>query len=384
MNTRKIRVLQVNKLYYPVTGGIEKIVQEISEGLVGDKEIENRVLVCQQKGKGIQEEVNQVSVIRCSSMGVVSSLPISPEFIWKFRKMSKDQDIIHIHVPFPLGDLACLLSGFKGKVVIWWHSDIVRQKKLLKLYRPLMRWMLRRADAIVVATEGNIEGSLYLEPYASKCQVIPFGVDKELMKAADLYMGQEIGKHHTTTRFLFAGRLVYYKGCDILLKAFAGLKGKEAELVVIGDGVLREELMELAKKLRIQNQVTFLGEVSQEVLLQNFADCDVFVLPSIVPSEAFGIVQIEAMAFGKPVINTNLKSGVPYVSRNGETGLTVEAGNTAQLTEAMDKLMDNKELREKYGRAAAEKARTYYNMDHMISEVRKLYMRLSNIKGRKD
>lgn len=384
MSSRKVRVLQANKLYYPVKGGIEKVVQEISEGLIGDAEIENHVLVCQQKGKGICEQVNHVAVTRCRSLGVVSSLPISPEFIWRFRQMSKKQDIVHIHVPFPLGDLACLLSGFKGKVVVWWHSDIVRQKKLLKVYKPLMKWLLKRADAIVVATEGNIAGSQYLKPFASKCRVIPFGVNRELMQEADLCLSQKKEKRESIVKFLFTGRLVYYKGCDVLLKAFAGLKGKEAQLIMIGDGDLRKELEEMAKELGIREQVKFMGEVSQKVLVDNFADCDVFVLPSVAPSEAFGIVQIEAMAFGKPVINTNLKSGVPYVSRDGETGLTVEAGNAGQLTEAMERLLENRELREKYGKAAAERVRLCYNMDYMIGEIKKLYIELSNTKSRKD
>lgn len=179
----KIRVLQVNKLYYPVTGGIERVVQQLAEGLCEDTD--TKVLVCRRKGRTIVEQIAGIEVTRASSMGMLSSLPLSVSFLWKFRRMAKDRDIIHIHMPFPLGDLACFLSGYKGRVILWWHSDIVRQKKLMKLYRPLMEWLLRRADCIVVATQGHIDGSKYLKPYQEKCRIIPFGVDLKIEKEAD-------------------------------------------------------------------------------------------------------------------------------------------------------------------------------------------------------
>ena len=375
---KKIKVLQANKLYYPVTGGIEKVVQDISEGFRDDPEIENQVLVCQKKGRGSKDIVNGVSVTRCSSWGVVSSLPISFSYLKEFKIWAKCEDIIHIHAPFPLGDLACRLSNYKGKIVVWWHSDIVRQKKLMKAYRPLMEWLLKRADAIIVATEGNIEGSQYLVSYREKCHVIPFGVDPKLMFEADRYLKSERIKklEAVDIKFLFTGRLVCYKGCDVLLQAFAKMKNKKATLTIIGEGKLRAELVALSEKLEIKERVDFLGEVGRETLLQNFAECDVFVLPSVAPSEAFGIVQIEAMAYGKPVINTKLKSGVPYVSIHGETGVTVEAGDVKALSAAMDLLAENFELRERYGVAAAARAREIYSMDCMLARLKQLYINL--------
>ena len=131
-NVKKTKVLQVNKLYHPITGGIERVVQQIAEGL--NDRTDMKVLVCQRKGKAVTEEVNGVWVRRSSSFGVLASLPISFSFLLELRKLSKDRDVIHFHMPFPLGDLACLLSGYKGKVVVWWHSDIVRQKKMMKLF----------------------------------------------------------------------------------------------------------------------------------------------------------------------------------------------------------------------------------------------------------
>ena len=244
-----------------------------------------------------------------------------------------------------------------------------------------MQKMLQRADAIVVATEGHIKHSAYLGPYKEKCVVIPYGVDHAIEDAADRYTENKVAEQiidiaspkekKRYPSFLFVGRLVYYKGCDVLLKAFA--KAKDAELVIVGSGALEEECHRLAENLGIQERVRFMGEVSEQELQRHMAECDVFVLPSVAKSEAFGIVQIEAMAYGKPVINTNLPSGAPYVSIHGETGLTVEPGNAEQLAEAMQWMAEHKEERFAMGRKARERMKTEYRQEVMTTRVLKLY-----------
>lgn len=374
----KIRILQVNKLYYPVTGGIERVVQQLAEGLCD--ETDTKVLVCRKKGRTIVEQVGGVEVTRASSIGMLSSLPLSVPFLWKFRRMAKDRDIIHIHMPFPLGDLACFLSGYKGKVILWWHSDIVRQKKLMKLYRPLMEWLLRRADCIVVATQGHIDGSEYLKPYEEKCRIIPFGVDRKIEEQADQWIASrkeaEDGRYpEKTIRFLFVGRLVYYKGCCVLLEAFGKAAGKDSRLRldIVGTGPLEAELKRQTEELGLVDRIYFHADVNDDELMQYFNECDVFVLPSLQRSEAFGLVQIEAMAFGKPVINTKLSSGVPYVSLHGETGMTVEPGNVAELAEAMQYMAEYPEERLQMGKRARARMEAQFRMDTMLARVKKLY-----------
>lgn len=382
----KMNVMQVCRMYYPMLGGIERIVQDIAEGLC--QETNMSVLTCQVKGAGSEEEINGVKVYRCSSMGTFCSLPVSPAFLMQFRKKSRMQDIIHIHMPFPLADLACLLSGYKGKVVLWWHSDVVRQKKMMYFYRPIMERLLKRADVIMVATEGHIEGSSYLGPYRSKCRVIPFGVERGVLDSADKYLSgfekkqcnsAEVYAEGDNTgdevKFLFIGRLVYYKGCEVLLHALKDVD--RAFLTVIGDGALKGELEQLTSELGIAERVRFLGSVSNDILKQELADCDVFVLPSIAKSEAFGIVQMEAMAYGKPVINTKLPSGVPYVSLDRQTGLTVEPGDDKALAGAMQWLIEHPLERWQFGKAAAKRVREYYNVDYMIDQVLNVYCELN-------
>ncbi len=365
----KLKILQINKLYYPVTGGIERVVQQIAEGL--KNEIELEVLVCKQRGKTVTEYINGVKITRAGSLGVLFSMPISLSFFSKVRKLSKDKDILHFHMPFPLGDFACLLSGYRGKVVLWWHSDIVRQKKLMKLYQPIMEWLLRRADVIVVATQGHIDGSDYLPKYKDKCVIIPYGVDSVVNYKGDQYLKEVGSLHRDKLKLLFVGRLVYYKGCEVLLRAVSKVDG--IELSIVGNGELEDKLKEETAKLGILDKVRFCGNLDEDELNIAFQECDVFVLPSILKSEAFGLVQIEAMAYGKPVINTSLPSGVPYVSLDKVTGLTVPPDDVQALADAIQWMVDHEEERIEMGKKARERVKEYFQMDTMLDKILKLY-----------
>jgi len=372
--SKRLRVLQVNKLYYPAIGGIERVVQQIAEGLSED--VNMNVLVCSDTIHYKKEELNGVQITRLPKLFQFGSLPIPFGFNITLRHLSKTQDIIHLHMPFPLGDIACLLSRFQGKIIVWWHSDVVRQKKMMRLYKPVMLQMLKRADAIVVATEGHIEGSAYLKPFREKCVVIPFGVDEKVEQAADLYWMQqtqqkEVRNTNKTVKFLFVGRLVYYKGCDVLLKAFANVQG--AELEIVGEGALEEKCKSIVNTGGFQNKVHFYGKLTERKLFQKYSECDVLVLPSVARSEAFGLVQIEAMAFGKPIINTKLSSGVPFVSIHGETGLTVEQGNQEQLTQAMQWMVEHPKERLQMGINARERMKAEYRQEQMLDKVFQLY-----------
>lgn len=370
----KIKVLQVNKLYYPEIGGIEKTLQQLSEGLSKQNDLE--VLVCQKKGRGLSECINGVRVYRAGSFGVVSSVPISITFIWKFRKMSKNKDIVHLHLPFPLGDLACLLSGYKGKVIVYWHSDVVKQKGWMLLYKPLMVQFLKRADVILVGALGIAKGSKYLQPYLGKCREVPFAVEDCILELGGQYLLKYgYKRNQKELSFLFVGRLVYYKGCSVLIEAFSKMNSN-SELNIVGSGDLEIELKDQCRKLNIENRVHFIGNASEEKLRMLFECADVFVLPSIERSEAFALVQLEAMAYGIPVINTNLPSGVPEVSIHNQTGLTVEPNNSVQLREAMEWMERNPKERIEMGKAARYRVAENYTQERMLNDLQKVYNEL--------
>lgn len=367
---KRMKLLQVNKLYYPATGGIERTVQHIAEGLKDKVDME--VLVCQSKGRGARERLNGVPVRRCGSLGTLFSLPVSISFLWALRKRARGKDIILFHAPFPLGDLACLLSGYKGKVLLYWHSDVVKQKKLMVLYRPIMERFLRRADVIIVGADGILEGSSYLKPYRDKCVTVPFAVSDDIERRGKLYLEQVNQKPaQTGLDFLFVGRLVYYKGVDVLLKAFARVS--RGKLTIIGSGELEQELNDYAVQQGISERVHFFGKASEDELCKALEACDVFILPSVARSEAFGLVQLEAMAYGKPVINTRLPSGVPEVSLDGVTGLTVEPGDVNSLVKAMEWMTGHPQERSEMGAAARLRLEKEYRLDVMMARLIEIF-----------
>lgn len=369
MSGKKLRILQVNKAYYPHIGGIESLIKQYSEELGQYNDVEVKVLACRDgRGKTVHETVNGVDVTRAGSLGTYFSCPISFSFIRLFRRMAKNADVVEIHLPFPLADLALMLSGFKGRVVIAWHSDIVKQKKLLTVLKPIITKTLKRADCIIVATKGHIDGSDRLPAYRDKCRVIPYGITPEEYLAIERKpVLTELLSDKNSVKVFFTGRLVYYKGVDVLLKAFESVKN--CELFIAGTGELEPNLKKFVSAHSMEQKVHFLGFLPDETLRQAYADCDIFVLPSVVKSEAFGIVQLEAMVFGKPVINTNLPSGVPHVSIHGETGLTVPPSDEKALAEAVNKLATDKELRETLGKNAAERVQTCFNEKNVIKQI---------------
>lgn len=369
----KIKVLQVNKLYAPHIGGVETIVQDIAEGL--KDRVDMKVLVCQVKGKASVEFMNGIELNRAGSLGIRFSMPISFSFFSYLRKLSRDRDILHFHMPFPLGDAAFFLSGFKGKVIVWWHSDIVRQKALMKVYKPLMNKFLERADCIIVATEGHINGSKFLSPYRHKCVVLPYGIDiKSVAEAPEQTPPLITSDIKKVKKVLFIGRLIYYKGVEVLLDAFSHVH--DAHLYIAGDGPLRTQLEKQAQDMGIAGDVTFMGRVGNEQLKRLLNECDMLVLPSIANSEAFGLVQIEAMACSKPVINTSLPTGVPYVSLHEQTGLTVPPGDAAALGRAMQRLIDHDDKRIQMGIRAKMRIMEHFNVENMLDNIFMLYQNI--------
>lgn len=365
---KKLKILEVNKAYFPHVGGIETLVRQYSEEL-GKFNAQVRTLVCRDgKGGTIREKINGISVVRAGSLGTYFSCPLSLQFISLFRKMAKNADIVHINVPFPLADMALLLSGYKGKVVVSWHSDIVKQKKLLFFYRPLLKYLLNRADIIFTATEGHINGSDFLPEYRDKCRILPYGITVEdYLNIEKKSVLTEKLTDKNRVKIFFTGRLVYYKGVDILLKAFT--KVKNCELFIAGTGELETSLKAYAESHNLSDKVHFLGFLPDDELKQAYADCDIFVLPSVAKSEAFGIVQLEAMVYGKPVINTNLPSGVPCVSIDGKTGLTVAPSDVKALANAINRLAEDKELREQLGRNASDRVHNNFNEKDVICKL---------------
>ena len=363
-----MKILQINKLYYPWIGGVEKVVQNIAEGL--RHRVDMKVLVCRSSGGAATEWVNDVEIIRAGSIGIFFSMPVSFSFPFYLRELSRDRDVLLFHMPFPLADIAYKWNRIKGKkIIIWWHSDIIKQKVLFCFYKPFLLTFLRKADKIIVATPRHIDSSEVLKNFRSRCELIHYAVDpqKYALSADIVEKVHEIRTIYGNEIVLFVGRLIYYKGVEHLIRA---MKDVAASLVVIGDGPLRESLLSLAKNTGVAHKVHFLGKgLSDAEMRAHYHACDVFVLPSVAITEGFGIVQLEAMACGKPVVNTNLPTGVPCVSLHNETGYTVPVGDPEALSRAINRILLNDGIKRKFGANALRRVKDEFTMERMLDGV---------------
>jgi glycosyltransferase involved in cell wall biosynthesis len=365
-------VLHIYKDYYPpVYGGIEKTVSLLARGVRDEYDV--RVLVTNRRLKTEIEHADGIEVIKVGSLGRFVSAPLSPRFPSMLRRY--DADILHFHCPNPTGDIAYFLAKPRGKVVITYHSDVVRQWWAMSVYGPILRRFLQRADAILPTSPNYIRSSPYLSKVAEKCHVVPLGVPIEsYARTAE----REAAAHRIRRSFqgeliVFVGKLRYYKGLHFLLQA---MKEIRAHLLIIGSGPERDALAAMCRRFGIEEKVTFLGELSDEEVVRHLHAADIFCLPSHLRSEAYGICQIEAMACGLPVVSTNLDTGVPFVNQHEVTGLVVPPASARHLVEAIELLLKNEQLRREMGRRAQQRAIQEFNSSLMVQRVKEIYKKV--------
>lgn len=364
-----MNLLHVSKFYYPKVGGIERVVRQLAEGH-NDPENDIRVLSSVDTGIGGRLEVDGVRVSKAASLGVLLSVPLAPTFPAHLWSASRTADLVHYHLPDPLAVTSHVLAGSaEPAVVATYHNDIVRQATALEAYRPVLDRFLAATDRILVTSPRLRDRSEFLAPYVDKCTVVPLGID---LQQYGEYDGPEFDLPVAGDRpvVLFAGRLIYYKGLEYLIDAMADV---DVDLLIAGKGERRDSLAERARTRGVEDDVTFLGFVPEEKLHYCYDRADVFVLPSIAPSEGFGIVQLEAMAYGTPVVNTDIPSGVPWASLDGETGLTVPPKDAGALADAINTLLDDPDLRDRFGENARQRVEETFTLDRMIERTREVY-----------
>ncbi|MFH1677737.1 MAG: glycosyltransferase [Patescibacteria group bacterium] len=366
-----MKILQINKLYSPWIGGIETIVQQIAEGLNKKNNLDIEVLCCQPKGKRKIEEINNVKIWRAASFGIFFSMPLSMDFLKLFKILIKKADLIDLHHPFPLADLAIFLFRPKVNLIVHYHSDIVKQKFLAFLLKFFILHSLKKAKKIIVSNPNLIKSSILLKQFKEKCVVIPFGVDLnkfEITPEKEKKI-QEI-KNKYGKFILFVGRLTYYKGVEYLIKA---MKDVNVTLVIIGQGPLKKNYKLRIRNYELEKKIFILPKQNEKDLINFFHACELFVLPSVFKTEAFGLVLIEAMACGKPIISTELGTGTSWVNQNKETGFVVQPKNSQELSLAIQKIINNKKLSQEIGKNAYEKAIAVFNLNRMLVSTKNLY-----------
>jgi glycosyltransferase involved in cell wall biosynthesis len=364
MTGRRMRVLHVGKFYPPHHGGMESHVQTLARELSADVDVQ--VLVSSDGRQTVHETLDGIPVTRMGTLASFASASINPGMARAIREANAD--VVHFHHPNPTGVLSYLASGRRGPLVVTYHSDIIRQRVLGAAFAPVLHRFLRGAHAILASSPDYAASSPVLRRHADRVRIVPFGIRAEAYETADAEAVAAIRAKYGPRLVVGAGRLVYYKGFDYLVRSMAAV---DARLVILGDGPLKSELQALAADMGVADRVELPGSVPE--LAPWYHAADVFALPAVARSEAFGLVQLEAMAAGTPVVNTRLDSGVPFVSRDGETGITVPPADVQPLSAALRRLLDDGPLRRRMGQAARERVRREFSLDRMVARTLQIY-----------
>lgn len=363
-----MKILHIYKDYPPILGGIENHVRLLAEGQAAMGH-QVTALVTNPAGLRSTETMEHgVRVVRAGRLATVASTPLTLALPW--RLLREQPDVVHLHFPYPVGETAqWLLRRGKGTVLSY-HSDVVRQASILRFYRPIMSRVLSLVDAIVIGSP-PMRKSAYLAPYQSKLHLIPYGIPLERF-ARPASMPARSGNEVFT--MLFVGRLRYYKGLDTLIRALPHIPGR---LRIVGIGPMEAEWKALAQEAGVADRIEWLGETPDDELPGLYHHADLFVLPASHPSEAFGLVQVEAMAAGLPVVCTELGTGTTYVNLDGVTGLVVPPRDPDALATAINALAVDSERRAALGGAAQERVQREFALDVMVNRVLSLYEQIA-------
>lgn len=374
-----LRVLHVYRTYFPESqGGLEEAIRQICLGSARQG-VENRVLTIANVKQREVIARSEAEVIRYPRNLVVASCDMSLQAMSAFHKETEWADVLHYHFPWPFADIMHLCNRIQKPAIMTYHSDIVRQRLFLKLYRPAMHRFLSKMTSIVATSPNYFATSKVLQRYKSKVQVIPFGLDhgsypsveKEALRQLEHDVGREF--------FLFVGVLRYYKGLHVLLDA---IKDTDLSIVIAGTGPKEAELKQKAERYKLRN-IRFLGHVSDEVKVGLLTLARAVVLPSCLRSEAFGITLLEGAMFGKPLISTELGTGTSYVNLDGVTGYVVPPDDPRRLQEAMLHLQADTAMSRRMGMAVHERYMKYFSAEEMGLRYAAIYRQAaSRIDGR--
>lgn len=373
-----MKILQLGKAFPPVKaiGGVEKVIELFYYGL-NRIDINCDVLGVNDKYQFVIDNYCKNGIIyREKLLRRTMSTFLSVHVITRLSCVADQYDIIHVHHPDPMSFLALFFVRPKSKLVIHWHSDIIQQKFSYFFFRTIERWVLRRADLILCTSPKYYKGNVTLRPYLDKVNYLAIGLKLE-KKDINMNLANSIEiKKHDQKQILFIGRLVYYKGVEFLIKSMSLIKSR-AYLCIVGDGKNIYTLKELTKKLDLEHKVFFLGNLNDADKFAYLKTSDLFILPSIFRTEAYGIVQVEAMAHGIPVVSTEIEgSGVDWVNKSGVSGITVPICDEISLAEAIDQICQNSKLKLKLSKGALRRYQTEFTEDKMIGNLVKYYSKV--------
>ena len=364
-----MKILHIYKRSLPESiGGVEKFIDSLCKS-IAKFGIQNKVLSLSKNPSKKEIHLEGYSVIHAKENIYFGSTGFSLEAFYIFKKLASECDVIHHHYPHPFGDLLQIASFTNKPYLVTYHSDILRQKKLEILYKPIKNYFLHNSKKIISTSPNYFATSETLQKYSNKVDIIPIGISAEDYDFANTerinFWKEKLGNEF----FLFVGAQRYYKGLKIALKA---IENTNIKLVLAGNMGNNKELIKYAKSKSISN-VKFLGEVSNKEKCALLNSCFGFVFPSNLRSEAFGIALLEAALFGKPLISCEIGTGTSYVNKHNETGIVVTPGDPKSLRDAMIKLQNNKKTAEKMGNNAKRRAKELFSSEKQANSYLKIY-----------
>jgi rhamnosyl/mannosyltransferase len=368
-----MRVLHFYKTYYPDSwGGVEQVIRQMCVG-TSSLGVHNEVLTLTRSGGPEEMVIEGHTVHRAPHNFEIASNAFSWASLGKLARLAEEADLIHYHFPWPFMDMAHFIARVKKPSVVTYHSDIVRQKKLMVFYAPLMHRFLGSVDAIVATSPNYFASSEVLKRYNGKVRSIPIGLDKTTYPVARPELLQQWRERCGERFFLFVGVLRYYKGLHILLDAMAQL---DYPVVIVGAGPIEQELKEHARRLGLTH-VQFVGAVDEHDKVALLELCYAMVFPSHLRSEAFGISLLEGAMYGKPMISSEIGTGTTYINVDGETGLVVPPDDPQAFRDAMRRLWDNPEMAAAMGRRAEARYWELFTARQMAENYAALYRELT-------
>jgi len=384
-----MRVLHVGKYYPPYQGGMENFLRDLLKALKKEGISVSTLVHHHIPGHRFScEEDEGVPVWRAPSAGQVLYLPVSPGFPRLLRHVIKDfrPNLLHLHFPNPSACWGLLIP--EARAVPWiiqWQSDVVpsaidrRLKAAYWIYRPLEQAVLRRAKRVIVASEPYLAYSEPLRRWASRCRVVPLGIDPARLPwpNASLLKEAEMEWRPGTLKVLAVGRLTYYKGFDVLIRAARRVPGISVQIV--GDGALRGALQEAIHEGRMEGRMVLRGGLSDPELQALMAGCDLFCLPSVERTEAFGMVLLEAMRYGKALVVSDIPgSGAGWVVQKGSCGFLTPPGDAVALADLFERLTHQPALCQRMGMKGKESLDQVFHIRSVARRIADVYSELGD------